>query len=78
MAKLTDYSVDGNVTIADKLIGTDAEDSNSTKNFLIGDILSLPLPNVPVYANNAAALSGGLVAGNVYRITDTDFMGVVH
>jgi hypothetical protein len=78
MAKINNYSTDGNVTIADKLIGTDAEDANATKNFLIADILSLPLPNVPVYANNAAALSGGLVAGNVYRITGTDYLGVVH
>lgn len=78
MAKINDYSIDSNVTIADKLIGTDAEDSNTTKNFLVGDILSLPFPNVPVYANNAAALSGGLVAGNIYRITGTDYMGVVH
>jgi hypothetical protein len=78
MAKINNYSTDGNVTISDKLIGTDAEDSNATKNFLIADILSLPLPNVPVYANNAAALLGGLVAGNVYRITGTDYLGVVH
>ncbi len=42
MAKINNYSTDGNVTIADKLIGTDAEDSNATKNFLIADILSLP------------------------------------
>lgn len=78
MAKINDYSTDNNVTIADKLIGTDAENANATKNFLIADILSLPFPSVPVYANNAAALSGGLVAGNIYRITGTDFMGVVH
>jgi hypothetical protein len=31
-----------------------------------------------VYANNAAALAAGLVAGNVYRITGTDYLGVVH
>jgi hypothetical protein len=78
MAKINDYSTDTNVTISDKLIGTDAENTNATKNFLIADILSLPLPNVPVYANNAAAILGGLVAGNVYRITGTDYLGVVH
>ena len=59
------------------MIGTDAEDSNKTKNFTIGSILSMPLPSVPVYANNAAALAGGLVAGNIYRITGTDTAGVV-
>jgi hypothetical protein len=78
MGTINSYSTDGNVTYNDKLIGTDAEDQNKTKNFTIGDILALPLPNVPVYANNAAALAAGLVAGNVYRITGTDYLGVVH
>lgn len=33
----------------------------------------------PVYANNAAALAGGLVAGNTYRTGgDPDFIAVVH
>jgi len=75
MGNINSYN---NVSYADKLIGTDAEDQNKTKNFTVGDILALPLPNVPVYANNAAALSAGLVAGNVYRITGTDYLGVVH
>jgi hypothetical protein len=78
MGKISTYNIDANVTIADKLIGSDAESSNETKNFLIGDILSLPFPNVPVYANNAAALVGGLVIGNIYRITGTDQVGIVH
>lgn len=78
MGTINSYATDNNVTYNDKLIGTDNEDQNKTKNFTVGDILSLPLPNVPVYANNAAALAAGLVAGNVYRITDTDYLGVVH
>jgi hypothetical protein len=78
MGTINSYATDGNVTYNDKLIGTDAEDQNKTKNFTIGDILALPLPNVPVYANNAAALAAGLIAGNVYRITGTDYLGVVH
>jgi len=78
MGKISTYNIDANVTIADKLIGTDAENSNETKNYLIEDILSLPFPNVPVYANNAAALAGGLVVGNIYRITATDYVGIVH
>lgn len=78
MSNINSYSTDNNVTYADKLIGTDAEDSNKTKNFTVGDILALPLPNVPVYANNAAAIAAGLVGGNVYRITGTDYLGVVH
>jgi hypothetical protein len=78
MSTISSYPNDGNITYADKLIGTDANDSNKTKNFTVGDILALPLPSVPVYANNVAALSAGLVAGNVYRITGTDYLGVVH
>ncbi len=78
MANINSYPTDSSISYADKLIGTDAEDSNKTKNFTIGSILSMPLPSVPVFANNAAALSGGLVAGNVYRITGTDYLGVVH
>ena len=78
MAKISSYSTDSTVSYSDKLIGTDAQDSNITKNYTIGSILSMPLPSVPVYANNAAALAAGLVAGNVYRITGTDQLGVVH
>ena len=78
MSTISSYPNDGNITYADKLIGTDADDSNKTKNFTVGDILGLPLPSVPVYANNVAALAAGLVAGNVYRITGTDYLGVVH
>jgi len=78
MATINSYATDNSVSYNDKLIGTDAEDSNKTKNFTIGSILSLPLPSVPVYANNAAALAAGLVAGNIYTITGTDYLGVVH
>jgi hypothetical protein len=77
MAKISSYSTDNTISYSDKLIGTDAQDSNNTKNYTIGSILSMPLPNVPVYANNTAALAGGLVVGNVYRITGTGQLGVV-
>lgn len=69
MSNINSYPTDGSVSYADKLIGTDAEDSNKTKNFTIGSILSMPLPSVPVFANNAAAIAGGLAVGRVYRIT---------
>lgn len=78
MANINSYATDNNVSYNDKLIGTDADDNNKTKNFTVGDILALPLPSVPVYADNAAAIAAGLVAGNVYRITGTDYLGVVH
>jgi hypothetical protein len=69
MSNISSYPTDGSVSYSDKLIGTDAEDSNKTKNFTIGSILSMPLPSVPVYANNAAAIAAGLAVGRVYRIT---------
>jgi hypothetical protein len=77
MATINSYSTDTAVSYADKLIGTDAEDSNKTKNFTIGAILAMPLPSVPVYADNAAAKAAGLVVGRVYRITGTGQLGVV-
>ena len=77
MAKISSYTTDAVVSYTDKLIGTDAQDSNITKNYTIGSILSMPLQTVPVYANNTAAKPGGLVAGNIYRITGTDTAGVV-
>lgn len=34
---------------------------------------------VPIYANNAAAITGGLVAGDLYRTNvDPDFLAIVH
>lgn len=78
MGKISSYSIDGSISYDDKLIGTDAENSSQTKNYLIGDILSLPLPSVPVYENNEAAILGGLVENQVYRILGTGILGVVY
>ena len=40
---------------------------------------SASITNLPVFANNAAAITGGLVAGNLYRLgTDPDQICVVH
>lgn len=39
MAKISTYSTDVLISTDDKLIGTDAENSNATKNFLVGDLL---------------------------------------
>ena len=78
MGRISSYSTDGSISLSDKLIGTDVDNSNETKNYLISDILSLPLPSVPVYANNAAAVAAGLALNKVYRITGTDYLGVVH
>ena len=41
MAIISTYPIDATVTLADKLIGTDAEDSSITKNYTVGSILNL-------------------------------------
>ena len=38
----------------------------------------LNIANIPTYANNAAALAGGLVAGDIYIYTASDFLAIVH
>ena len=45
MAIISTYPIDATVTLADKLIGTDAEDSSKTKNYTVGSILSLASPS---------------------------------
>lgn len=41
--------------------------------------LNASLPGLPVYANNAAAVTGGLAVGALYRTgVDPDFVAVVH
>lgn len=41
MGKISSYNVDSNVTLSDKLIGSDAENTNATKNYLLSDIYDL-------------------------------------
>lgn len=41
MAKISTYPSDSNVSLNDMLIGSDANDSNNTKNYTIGSILSV-------------------------------------
>jgi hypothetical protein len=60
-------------------------DSGSTIIFDSGSALvcepgsSLSLLNLQIFANNGAAVAGGLVAGNVYRLGgDPDLLAVVH
>jgi len=77
MSLISSYPNDTTISYDDRLIGTDAQDENSTKNFTIGSILSMPIPTVPVYANNTAAKAAGLAVGKIYRITGTDTAGVV-
>lgn len=41
MAKISTYGTDGTPSLSDKLIGTDVNDSNNTKNYLISDLAQI-------------------------------------
>ena len=69
MAKISSYPSDANVTTSDRLIGSDNENSNETKNFEIGDIINLAasiiLPQVAsVYVPYAGATSDVILGTN--------------
>jgi hypothetical protein len=41
MSKISTYPLDTTITLDDKVIGSDSENSNATKNYLLSDIVSL-------------------------------------
>jgi hypothetical protein len=41
MAKISTYPIDTTPTLTDKLVGTEADNSDVTKNYLISDIIAL-------------------------------------
>jgi len=77
MAKISTYPDVVPPALDDYIIGTDVSDSFATKSFVIADIIDLAtttgqfvtLDNciLPTYANNAAALSGGLLLNSIYK-----------
>ena len=67
MAIISTYPIDASVNLTDKLIGTDLEDSSKTKNYTVGSILQLLSTNLPIYADNASAITGGLTVNQLYR-----------
>lgn len=66
MGKISTYSVLSTPTATDKLIGTDVTTNNETKNFTIDSLFTV-IVTLPVFANNVAALAGGLVIGRLYQ-----------
>jgi hypothetical protein len=81
MTKISEYTILTNPTDDDVLIGTDVNNSDETRNFSIASIIALALnmPNltsIPSYVDNAAAITGGLVNGDVYRTGD--LLKIVH
>jgi hypothetical protein len=67
MAKISTYPEPNPPSLDDLLIGTDTSDSDNTKNFKISDILALLGGSLSSYANNSAAIAGGLSVGSLYK-----------
>jgi hypothetical protein len=70
MAIISTYPISGQVNLTDILIGSDEQDANKTKNYTVESLLelvSLVAVTLPVYADNAAAVSAGLTVGKMYR-----------
>lgn len=87
MTKISQFPDDSQITVDDKLVGTDAENSLETKNFTFADVISFlqqnllilntpSLTGVPEYADNASAVTAGLAVGRVYRTGDV--LKIVH
>lgn len=86
--KINSYTIAALPKLDDRLIGTsvDGVPLNGTYNFTPAELLALyeanfnapaiVIANTPVYADNAAALLGGLVAGQIYRTGD--YLKIVH
>jgi hypothetical protein len=87
MTKISQFPDDNDITVDDKLVGTDAENSLETRNFTFSDVISFLQQNLLIlntpsftgvlqYADNAAAVSAGLAVGKVYRTGDV--LKIVH
>lgn len=86
--KINSYTIAALPKLDDRLIGTsvDGVPLNGTYNFTPAELLALyeanfnaptiVIANTPVYADNATALLGGLVVGQIYRTGD--YLKIVH
>lgn len=81
MPKISSYGTTTPV-LTDKLIGTDVGGSpaDSTKNFLLSEIQTLlftVVAGLPEYADNAAAVAGGLATNTIYKTATGELRIVV-
>ena len=86
--KINSYTIVALPKLDDRLVGTsvDGTPPNGTYNFTPAELLALfeanfnapaiVIADTPQYADNAAALVGGLVAGQIYRTGDV--LKIVH
>jgi len=88
MGKINSYPTNATPQLNDKLVGTRVGNSpaNATYNFTPAELLALfeanfnaaaiVIADVPVYADNATAIEGGLSVGQLYRTGD--YLKIVH
>lgn len=75
----TNPSVVGTITVNASLQLGIAPTSPAPRDIHIGGTVRFNLASVPAYANNAAAIGGGLTAGDLYRTNaDPDTLCIVH
>lgn len=87
MAKISTYPQPTPPQLSDYVLGTDVSDLLATKNFLLSDIITLATTtgqfvtkvgvSLPTYANNAAAISGGLAVNSIYKTSTGEVRIVV-
>ena len=58
MARIPTYSTDTNISASDKLLGTDADNANSTKNFTVGELKTFVNANVAGTVNTIPIFTG--------------------
>jgi len=70
MAIITTYPVD-TASSQDYLLGTKKSNTgtqiNPTKNFTVESVVNSVFQSLPAYADNAAAVAGGLAAGKLFQ-----------
>jgi len=87
MAKISTYPQPTPPQLSDYVIGTDISDLLMTKNYLLSDVITLATTTgqfvttvgtiLPTYANNAAAVSGGLAVNSIYKTSTGEVRIVV-
>jgi hypothetical protein len=87
MAKISTYADTPPPTLDDFLLGTDVNNNNATQNFLVSDVITLATTTgqfvtkvgvtLPTYANNAAAILGGLAVNSIYKTSTGEVRIVV-
>lgn len=87
MAKISTYPDAVPPALNDYVIGTDVSNADATKSFVIADIITLATTTgefvttvgvtLPTYANNVAAVSGGLAVNSIYQTSTGEVRIVV-